>query len=777
MAVLRTLHKRREFAKTMLASFWAVCLVIVPPLIFPRGAWAAPITQISYGPSGSVVGTFVSSSAADFVSFRPNPNDALGAGTTVTLTLPTGTTLNTAALAAGDFTVTQATTGTCSTAGSYTTPSAVSINSSTASLTVTVAAESLSKKGNKENCGLGQVTIKTSSSLSGTEIQHPTTATASATVTVTTSVGGSGSIASVSFIAGPPTSLIKTFGDSQSAPRTTTLSSSLVVTVADAFANPLAGTLVTFALASAPSGATGQSLTPSSAATNTSGQAATSVTLGSVAGPYTVTTSTVGLPSVTFAATASDGPTISSLTATPTSSGADISWATDENASSQADYGLTSTYGSATAENNTAPRVLQHNLALSNFLPCTKYHYRVRSKNTAGDERTSSNNAFTTAGCTGGAAVAAEVASRLSPSSGGSLSLSSGGIGLTLTVPPAFANAPAVFQVKQLDKASVLAAIGSPADQTAVGSHVYELSALPNEESALSSFASALAIRVSYSPSDVAGIDESTLRIYRWNGVSWQELSGCSVDTAAATVSCTTTAFSTFSLFGKARPPPQPSSPASASPTCGETPPGVTAPSLYAAIPEGQTAIRLFFTEGEEPLDTYVLTYGNAPNTYQWGALNIGGKGTRIYLVQSLSPTTTYFFRVRAGNGCATGPWSNELSATLLPVANPVSSPPALPADSPFPTSSQLPNQSTEELVAEATPKGLSREWGFVLLALLVGVSAGFPVVSLILLSRPFSRLGGLSQNKMLTNILYGSLGLLLAFAFAFAFAGLFGGF
>jgi hypothetical protein len=30
--------------------------------------------------------------------------------------------------------------------------------------------------------------------------------------------------------------------------------------------------------------------------------------------------------------------------------------------------------------------------------------------------------------------------------------------------------------------------------------------------------------------------------------------------------------------------------------------------------------------------------------------------------VQSLSPNTTYYFRVRGGNGCATGPWSNEIS-------------------------------------------------------------------------------------------------------------------
>src|SRR5258708_21832886 len=34
------------------------------------------------------------------------------------------------------------------------------------------------------------------------------------------------------------------------------------------------------------------------------------------------------------------------------------------------------------------------------------------------------------------------------------------------------------------------------------------------------------------------------------------------------------------------------------------------------------------------------------------------------FSVNSLSPNTTYYFKVRGGNGCATGAWSNEISAT-----------------------------------------------------------------------------------------------------------------
>jgi peptidoglycan hydrolase-like protein with peptidoglycan-binding domain len=56
---------------------------------------------------------------------------------------------------------------------------------------------------------------------------------------------------------------------------------------------------------------------------------------------------------------------------------------------------------------------------------------------------------------------------------------------------------------------------------------------------------------MSYGTSDISGIDELTLKIYRWDGSSWNQLSGCSVNTSNKTVSCTTVAFSVFGLFGQ----------------------------------------------------------------------------------------------------------------------------------------------------------------------------------------------------------------------------------
>lgn len=99
---------------------------------------------------------------------------------------------------------------------------------------------------------------------------------------------------------------------------------------------------------------------------------------------------------------------------------------------------------------------------------------------------------------------------------------------------------------------------------------------------------------------------------------------------------------------------------------CLDSPPGKKSPWLYGAIPQSETAITLYFTDGDEPISHYSLKYGLKPGEYQFGLLNIGGKGTFTFTVSSLSPNTTYYFKIQPFNGCAPGPESNEFSATTL---------------------------------------------------------------------------------------------------------------
>ena len=89
-------------------------------------------------------------------------------------------------------------------------------------------------------------------------------------------------------------------------------------------------------------------------------------------------------------------PTISSVNASAiTSSGATITWTTDEASTSQVDYGVTISYGQSTPLNSTL--VTSHSVSLTGLSASTVYHYRVRSKDAASNERLSADVTFTTA--------------------------------------------------------------------------------------------------------------------------------------------------------------------------------------------------------------------------------------------------------------------------------------------------------------------------------------------------------------------------------------------
>lgn len=163
---------------------------------------------------------------------------------------------------------------------------------------------------------------------------------------------------------------------------------------------------------------------------------------------------------------------------------------------------------------------------------------------------TSSDSTFSTAGCTGSASISATAAGTITTASGGSLTQGS----LTLTVPTSFTatSSSAVFQANQIDGAAFASGAGAPSGVSAAGSTVFRLVALTDATTTLPTFAAALTITLSYTAGDVVGINESTLKIYRYDGSTWYALSNCSVNTGARTVTCNTNNFSDFALFGTA---------------------------------------------------------------------------------------------------------------------------------------------------------------------------------------------------------------------------------
>ncbi len=102
-------------------------------------------------------------------------------------------------------------------------------------------------------------------------------------------------------------------------------------------------------------------------------------------------------------------------------------------------------------------------------------------------------------------------------------------------------------------------------------------------------------------------------------------------------------------------------SPASA-PQCTNSAPG-GAPSFTKAV-AGTNSVTLFWNEAPDPVTYYLVTYGASTGAQTYGNPNVGGKGTTSYTINGLSGGTTYYFRVRAGNGCMPGSYSGEISAT-----------------------------------------------------------------------------------------------------------------
>lgn len=241
---------------------------------------------------------------------------------------------------------------------------------------------------------------------------------------------------------------------------------------------------------------------------------------------------------------------ISLVTSTPSTTSSSITWTTDELASSIVDYGLTSSYGTSTSETDTSPRVLSHSVTLPSLVACTTYHYRVKSNDAVSNLATGSDNTFTTTGCTGSATVTAEVATSITTATGGTSTFTSGSTGLSLDIPSGATGADAIYQIKALDQSEAFTTSGTPTGVQTVGNYAFDLKALTGVGTSVTSFLQPIEITLTYQDSDVVGIDESSLVIYRWDGATWNSLAPCTVNTTTNTITCSTTHFSVFSLFG-----------------------------------------------------------------------------------------------------------------------------------------------------------------------------------------------------------------------------------
>lgn len=249
-------------------------------------------------------------------------------------------------------------------------------------------------------------------------------------------------------------------------------------------------------------------------------------------------------------------PTISSITATSTASTSlTIAWQTNEDSSSYVAYDPNPTLlRQVTAEANTSPRVTSHSVTVSDLEPCTWYRFQVYSKDAASNTATSSMQEVYTSGCVGGTEIRTTSATNADMLSAQEFT-SYDGVTLKVQAPANFTDASStpVVQINSLLTSDVLATLSKPSGYTEVGTEVFDIKILLNETDTVDTVDLPTTIVFTYSDSDIVSLDENSLKIYHYHNDVWRQLDSCAVNTTANTVTCTTTEFSIFGLFGTPR--------------------------------------------------------------------------------------------------------------------------------------------------------------------------------------------------------------------------------
>ncbi|OGY07816.1 MAG: hypothetical protein A2782_01595 [Candidatus Blackburnbacteria bacterium RIFCSPHIGHO2_01_FULL_43_15b] len=96
-------------------------------------------------------------------------------------------------------------------------------------------------------------------------------------------------------------------------------------------------------------------------------------------------------------------------------------------------------------------------------------------------------------------------------------------------------------------------------------------------------------------------------------------------------------------------------------PICTDAKPS-TAPTLLSITPGGPNSVNLTWLPTAGPATYYLVAYGTTPGALQYGNPNVGL--VTNYTVGGLSGGK-YYFRVRAGNNCAPGDYSNEVAVSV----------------------------------------------------------------------------------------------------------------
>lgn len=99
-------------------------------------------------------------------------------------------------------------------------------------------------------------------------------------------------------------------------------------------------------------------------------------------------------------------------------------------------------------------------------------------------------------------------------------------------------------------------------------------------------------------------------------------------------------------------------------PSCNDAKPAKT-PQLFQINTKSNSAT-LYFAPSGNNTSKYFIAYGHTPGEELYGVeYNESSQDSALsYTINALQPNTTYYFKIRGGNGCMPGDWSNSMQAT-----------------------------------------------------------------------------------------------------------------
>lgn len=360
-------------------------------------------------------------------------------------------------------------------------------------------------------------------------------------------------------------------------------------------------------------------------------------------------------------------PDISGISVNPSDTGAVITWTTSQEGSTKVDYGRITSYGFTTNETNTSPRVTSHSVTLTNLTPCSRYFYRVRSKNAANAEKVSDQQTFSKTGCITTITEGSE--EDIPVSSGGTINYTNGSATVTLNVPENFASNDSTFQINRLQPTNIPT---PPPSRNLVSNHLYDFSAVTDDSSEITTFDEPLTLVINYGDDIEETYVENTLDLFKYMGNDEWESKSCVLDTEANTLTCTMESFSTYGVFGELQPNAEltptpasarsaPEAPKAKAPVCANLPPQGSI-DLFQ-IDTNDTKATIHFTPVNNNISEYFISYTMKKDEYMYG-VNVPyghSDGAIVYTINDLPPNSTFYVQVRAGNGCASGIWSNQV--------------------------------------------------------------------------------------------------------------------